>query len=112
MNDSISSVLTAQVTYAVRDTSIDGFEIKNGNIMAVGDSGLLAVGEEINAVAFDSVKAIMHEEAELVSIYFGADYSEEQACELAAVIEKEYPGCTVETQYGGQPVYYCIISVE
>jgi DAK2 domain fusion protein YloV len=112
MNDCISAVSTSQVTYAIRDTKIDDFEISNGDIMAVGDNGLLAVGKDITTVAFDSVKAMMHDSAELISIYYGEGYTEEQASELANKIESEYPNCSVDVQYGGQPVYYCVISVE
>ncbi len=80
--------------------------------MAVGDRNILAVGSEINAVALESVKAIMSDDAELISIYYGEGYTKEQAEELGAAIEEEYPDCSVEIQFGGQPVYYCIISVE
>ncbi len=112
MNDCIAAVATSQVTYAIRDTKIDDFEISNGDIMAVGDNGLLAVGKDITSVAFDSVKAMMHDGAELISIYYGEGYTEEQASELAEMLENEYSSCSVDVQYGGQPVYYCVISVE
>lgn len=112
MKNSIQTVLTSQVTYSIRDTHVDDFDIKNGDIMAVGDSGLLAVGTDINEVALESIRAIMNEDAELISIYYGEGYSQEQADQLAAKVEEEYPGSAVEVQYGGQPVYYCIISVE
>ncbi len=112
MKNSIQTVLTSQVTYSIRDTHVDDFDIKNGDIMAVGDSGLLAVGTDINEVALESIRAIMNEDAELISIYYGEGYSQEQADQLAEKVEEEYPGSAVEVQYGGQPVYYCIISVE
>ncbi len=112
MNESITGVRTSQITYSIRDTHVDDFDIKSGDIMAVGDHNILAVGSEINTVALESVKAIMSDEAELISIYYGEGYTKEQAEELGAAIEEEYPDCSVEIQFGGQPVYYCIISVE
>ena len=112
MNASIDGVLTSQVTYSIRDTHVDDFNIKSGDIMAVGDRSILAVGEDINEVALESVRALMHEDAELVSIYYGEGYTEEQADELGSRIEEEFPDAAVEVQYGGQPVYYCVISVE
>lgn len=112
MNESITGVQTSQVTYSIRDTHVDDFDIKSGDIMAVGDRNILAVGSEINAVALESVKAMMSDEAELISIYYGEGYTKEQAEALGAAIEEEYPDCSVEIQFGGQPVYYCIISVE
>lgn len=112
MNESITGVQTSQVTYSIRDTHVDDFDIKSGDIMAVGDRNILAVGSEINAVALESVNAMMSDEAELISIYYGEGYTKEQAEALGAAIEEEYPDCSVEIQFGGQPVYYCIISVE
>ena len=112
MNLSIESVLTSQITYSIRDTPVDDFNIKSGDIMAVGDRSILAVGSDINDVAMQSIREIMQEEAELISIYYGEDYSKEQAEELGARAEEEFPDCAVEVQYGGQPVYYCVISVE
>ena len=91
---------------------MDDFDIKSGDIMAVGDRSILAVGSDINEVALSSVRTIMSDEAELISIYYGEGYTKEQAEELGNAIEEEYPDCSVEVQFGGQPVYYCIISVE
>ncbi len=112
MNASIETVLTSQVTYSIRDTHVDDFDIKSGDIMAVGDRSILAVGSDINDVAMKSICEIMHEDAELISIYYGEGYTEAQAQELSGRIEEAYPDCAVEVQYGGQPVYYCVISVE
>ena len=112
MKDMITHVHTGEVTYAVRDTHIDNVEIHQGDIMAVGDSGLLSVGTEIQDVAVDSVERMMFGEAELISIYYGKDYSEEDAGRLALILSEKYPECDVEVENGGQPVYYCILAVE
>ena len=80
--------------------------------MAVGDSGLLAVGGDITEVAKESVGQIADDDTELISIYYGEEYSEEDASKLAAALEEQYPDCSVEVVEGGQPVYYCIISAE
>ena len=112
MKDMISRVHTGEVTYAVRDTHIDNVEIHQGDIMAVGDDGLLSVGTEIQDVAMESVERMMFGEAELISIYFGKDYSEENASRLAQALSEKYPECDVEVENGGQPVYYCILAVE
>ncbi|MBR6231078.1 MAG: DAK2 domain-containing protein, partial [Lachnospiraceae bacterium] len=110
--EAITMVRTASVTYAVRDTSIDGIEIHEGDIMAVGDGGILAVGSDITEVACESVKKMIDEESGLVSIYYGEGYTEEQAGELANKLAECGVECEFEIQNGGQPVYYCIISVE
>lgn len=112
MNEMISTVKTAEVTYAVRDTTIDDTEIREGNIMAVGDDGILAVGDDIRKTCMEAVKKMMTDEAELISIYYGKDYSEEDAEKLCEEIASAYPDCDVEVNAGGQPVYYCIISTE
>ncbi len=112
MSQCLDSVKTSQITYAIRDTKIDDFEIKTGNIMAVGDKGLLAVGESIKEVALKSVEALVDDESELISVYYGEEYSEEDAAVLTAELEEKYSDCAIELIEGGQPVYYCIISVE
>lgn len=112
MKEAISLVKTAQITYAVRDTKIDDKEIHENDIMAVGDDGILAVGTQIEAVAVKAVDEMADEDTELISIYYGADYSEEAANELAAQLEEKYPDCDIEVNAGGQPIYYCILSVE
>lgn len=112
MKEAISLVKTAQITYAVRDTKIDDKEIHENDIMAVGDHGILAVGTEIAAVAVDAVDEMADEDTELISIYYGAEYSEDAANELAAQLEEKYPDCDIEVNAGGQPIYYCILSVE
>ncbi|MBR2562037.1 MAG: DAK2 domain-containing protein [Eubacterium sp.] len=112
MREMIARVHTGELTYAVRDTRIDNTDIHQGDIMAVGDDGLLAVGSDIHEVAVSSIASMMFEDAELISIYYGKDYSEENAERLAREISQQYPQCDVEVENGGQPVYYCIVSVE
>ena len=112
MIEAMSLVKTAQITYAVRDTKIDDKEIHENDIMAVGDSGILAVGTAIDTVAVEAVDEMADEDTELISIYYGAEYTEEAANELAAQLEEKYPDCDIEVNAGGQPIYYCIISVE
>ena len=112
MVEEIKKVKTAQVTYAVRDTHIDEKEIHQGDIMGIGDHGMLAVGQEVAAVAKDAATAMVDDETELISIYYGEDFSEEEAEALGAELEEMYDFCDVEVNFGGQPIYYCIISVE
>ena len=112
MRNTITHVHTGEVTYAVRDTHIDNVEIHQGDIMAVGDDGLLSVGTEIHDVAVASVERMMFDEAELISVYYGKDFSEENASRLAMELSEKYPECDVEVENGGQPVYYCILAVE
>ena len=112
MQEAIGTVSTCELTYAIRDTHIGDKEIHQGDIMAVGDDGLLAVGKEIQDTALSGIRAMMTEDAALISIYFGQGYSEENANRLAQAVGELYPDCDVEVNDGGQPVYYCIISVE
>ena len=112
MMQAVSKVKTGQITYAVRDTRIDDKEIHEGDIMGIGDSGMLAVGTDRMEVAKETVAQMMDDEAEVISIYFGADVEEEEAEELAAAVEEAYPDCDVEVNMGGQPIYYYVISVE
>ena len=112
MTEGIQMVKTGQVTYAVRDTHIDEKEIHQGDIMGLGDHGLLAVGQDILTVAEETIRAMVDEDSELISIYYGEDMSEEDAERLGEKIEQAYPDCDVEVNYGGQPIYYCVVSVE
>lgn len=112
MEEEISHVKTGQLTYAVRDTHIDEKVIHAGDIMGVGDHAILAVGREIDPVAEETVALMMDDESELISIYYGEDMKEEEAEALHERIAKAYPDCDVELNYGGQPIYYYIISVE
>lgn len=112
MMEEIEHVHTGQVTYAVRDTTIDDKEIKQGDFMGIGDKGILSVGTDMKDVALKMVDEMMSEEIELISIYYGADVKEEDAEILRSEIEKKYGSCDIELQFGGQPIYYYIISVE
>ncbi len=112
MAEAVSKVKTGQITYAVRDTRIDEKEIHEGDIMGIGDKGILAVGQDRSVVAKDTVAEMMDEDAEIISIYYGADISEEEAQKLTDALSEEYPDCEVELNMGGQPIYYYVISVE
>ncbi len=112
MIQEITHVATGQVTYAVRDTSIDGKEIKQGDFMGIGDSGILSVGTAISDVTMDMIGEMISEEMELISIYYGCEITEEDAENLRVRVENAYPSCDVELQYGGQPIYYYIVSAE
>ena len=113
MSSEISMVKTGQVTYAVRNTTIDDRPIHEGDIMGIGDhSSLLAVGSDIASVTQDMLEAMVNEESELISIYYGADITEEDAEKMQMAVETSYPDCDVEVHYGGQPIYYYIVSVE
>lgn len=112
MTEEISRVRTGQLTYAVRDTHIDDKTIQAGDIMGVGDHAILAVGKEVDPVALETIREMMTDEAELISIYYGEDMNEEEATALRTKVEEQYPECDVELNYGGQPIYYYIVSVE
>ena len=112
MTDEIANVATGQVTYAVRDTSIDGKEIKQGDFMGIGDSGILSVGTAISEVTMGMIDEMMSDEMELISIYYGSEITEEDAENLRGQVEQKYASCDIELQYGGQPIYYYIVSAE
>ena len=112
MTEEITRVKTGQITYAVRDTHIDDKEIHEGDIMGIGDHGMLAVGKEVAVVAKETVEQMVDDETELISIYYGEGFTEEEAEKLAGELEEQYDYCDVEVNCGGQPIYYCIISVE
>lgn len=108
----IENVKTGQVTYAVRDTEIDGKTIKQNDFMGIGDKSILSVGTDLKATTLEMVDAMIDEDSAIVSIYFGSDSDEDSANELAAAIEEKYPDVEVEVNDGGQPIYYYVISVE
>ena len=112
MTEEMGNVRTAQITYAVRTTNIDGIDIEEGDIMALGDHGMLAVGKSVDGVALDAMKEMLDEECELVTIYYGADVSEHEAKVLEEQAQEQYPDKEIELQYGGQPIYYYLISAE
>lgn len=112
MISEIENVKTGQVTYAVRDTEIDGKTIKQNDFMGIGDKSILSVGTDLKATTLEMVDAMVDEDSAIVSIYFGSDSDEDSANELAAAIEEKYPDVEVEVNDGGQPIYYYVISVE
>ena len=112
MMEAMGNVKTGQITYAVRDTRIDDKEIRQGDIMGIGDHGILAVGKEIEDTAVATVQEMTDEDSEIISIYYGADVSAEDAEQLAERLEDMYPDYDVELNEGGQPIYYYVVSVE
>ena len=112
MKEALSVVKTGQITYAVRDTHIDDKEIKEGNIMGIGDDSILAVGEDIAEITKETIDLMTDEESELISVYYGEDISEEDANALGEELQEKYPDCEVEVYAGGQPIYYYVVSVE
>lgn len=113
MTEEIENVATGQVTYAVRDTEIDGKTIHENDIMGIGDHAMLSVGTDIADTTADMVEQMLKDsDAELISIYYGADVTEEDAGALCKRIEEAHPDCDVELQFGGQPVYYYVVSAE
>lgn len=112
MTGEMDHVKTAQITYAVRTTNIDGTDIEEGDIMALGDRGMLAVGKSVDMTALDALHKMLDEDCELVTIYYGSDVQEEDACALRDRVREQYPHKEIEIQYGGQPIYYYLISAE
>ncbi len=112
MSSEMKNVKTGQVTYAVRDTSMDGKEIKQNDIMGIGDKTILSVGKDIEETTIDMLSQLIDDDSELISVYYGEDVSSEQVDSLTAKIEKTYPDLDLEVHSGGQPIYYYIVSVE
>lgn len=112
MKDASQCVRTGEITYAVRNTTIDGHAIEKDDIMALGDDGLLAVAKEKDQAVLEALKAMVNDESEIITIYYGQDIPEEEAEAVAARIRKAYPQVETELQYGGQPIYYYFLSVE
>ena len=112
MKEGSQSVSTGQITYAVRNTHIGDKEIHEGDIMGIGDSSILAVGQEIQTVTEETVAAMMDADSELISVYYGSDIEEDTANALVDALTEKYPSCEVEVYSGGQPIYYYVISVE
>ena len=112
MTEALGNVKSGEITYAVRDTSFDGKEIHEGDIMGIADAGILAVGKEIADVTVELVDELVDEDSGLVSIYFGQDSTEEAAEAIAEAIGEKHPDVDVEVHFGGQPVYYYLLSVE
>ena len=112
MTEEMARIKTGQITYAVRSTQIDGMEIHQGDIMGIGDSGMLAVGNSVEGTAVDTLKAMVDEDSELISIYYGSDVKKAEAEAVFSKIRKICPDCEVELHDGGQPIYYYMMSVE
>ena len=112
MLEEIKNVKTGQMTYAVRDTHIDDKEIHEGDIMGIGDSGILAVGKDLEEITKGLIANLVDEDSELISIYYGEEVSEEEAEKFAGEIEELYPDVDVDIQFGGQPIYYYVLAVE
>ena len=112
MTEEMDNVKTAHITYAVRTTNIDGMEIEEGDIMAIGDHGMLAAGKSVDRVALDALKCMLDDDCELVTVYYGSDVGENAAKALVSQAEQMYPDKEIELQYGGQPIYYYMISAE
>ena len=112
MLEEIKNVKTGQMTYAVRDTHIDDKEIHEGDIMGIGDSGILAVGKDLEETTKELIANLVDEDSELISIYYGEEVSEEEAEKFAGEIEELYPDIDVDIQFGGQPIYYYVLAVE
>ena len=112
MTEEIGNVKTGQVTYAVRDTHIDDKEIKEGDIMGIGDHAILSVGKDVRETTLAMFDELVDENSELISLYYGADVKEEDAESLGKTLGEKYPDCDVEVHFGGQPIYYYVASVE
>ncbi|MCC8167721.1 MAG: DAK2 domain-containing protein [Clostridiales bacterium] len=112
MQESIASIATGQITYAVRDSHMDGFEIHEHDYMGIGDKGLLAAGTDLKDTLLEMVDAMVDEDSAIISIYFGEDVSEDDAAGIGKSLEEKYPDIEIEVENGGQPVYYYIVSVE
>lgn len=112
MLEEIQHVKTGQVTYAVRDTHIDDKEIHEGDIMGIGDKGILAVGKNVEDTALELLGALVDEDSELISLYYGEEVSEKDAQDFVARIEETYPDMDVDAHFGGQPIYYYVLAVE
>lgn len=112
MTEEIGRVKSGSITYAVRDTEIDDKVIKQGDIMGIGDKTIMTVGQDVTDVTVDMISTLVDDESELISIYYGAEIDEEAASVVAEKLSEKFPDLDVEVNYGGQPVYYYILSVE
>lgn len=112
MEEAFQNVRSGEVTYSIRNTSLDGFEIKEGDIMGIGDHGLLAAGKEINPVTLEMIAKMVDNGSSMISVYYGEDVTEEQAADLSKELNSRYPMLDIDVQKGGQPVYYYFVSVE
>lgn len=112
MKEAVAGVKSGEVTYSIRSTTIDGFEIREGDIMGIGDHGMLAAGKDLNEVTLEMIGKMTDEETSLISVYYGEEVDDARADELLSVLSLQYPMADVDVRRGGQPVYYYFISVE
>ena len=112
MSEAMEDIKSGEVTFAIRDTSVDGKEIRKNNIMGISDNGIDAVGTEVSEVTEKLIETLVDEDSELISIYYGEDVTEEDAEKLGEALEEKFPDMDVDIKYGGQPIYYYILSVE
>ena len=112
MQDAVKNVKTGQVTYAVRDTKIDDKVIHEGDIMGIGDQGILSVGQSVEDTTKDMLAQLVDEDSELISLYYGQDIQAEDAEKFTQALEDIYPDIDIDVHMGGQPIYYYVLSVE
>lgn len=112
MVHSLDNVVVGQITHAVRTTTVDGLDLKEGDIIGLDNKKILAKGDGINQVTLDLIASLKSSTDEVITLYYGEDVEEAQAEELQAMVAEAYPNCDVELQYGGQPIYYYFISLE
>lgn len=112
MIESLSYVKSGQVTFAVRDTVMNGIEIREGNIIGIAEKELIAAGDEVDEVTKKLVEKLVDEDSAIITLFYGEDVTEEQAEELRGELEEKFEDIDVELYYGGQPLYYYLISVE
>ena len=112
MTEELSYIKSGEVTYAVRDTVIDDKTIKEGDYMGIGDSGILSVNKKLDKAVMEMLEAMVDEDSELISLYYGEEIDESDASKIEKAVKAKYKKCDVELQYGGQPIYYYIVSVE
>ena len=112
MEECYQNIMSGQVTYAVRDTTINGRTIRNGDIMGINDEGIQAVGSDVEQTTLDLISKMVDADSELISLYYGETVTKEQAAALTAKVEGRFPDVEVETNFGGQPIYYYMVSVE
>lgn len=111
MIHAMDTVTVGQVTYAVRNTKLDGFELKIGDVMGLDDKKILATGKDVNMVTLDLIERLKSSE-EIITLYYGKDVKEDDAEALAELVRRKYPDCDVDIHYGGQPIYYYYIALE
>ena len=111
MIHALDTVTVGQVTYAVRNTKMDGFELKVGDVMGLDSKKILAIGKDINEVTFELIEKLRSDE-EIITLYYGKDVTEEAANLLAAAVGERFPDCDVEVHFGGQPIYYYYVALE